>query len=113
MWEKTTKLGCAVAQCPNGYVYACHYSPPGNFMGQAMFQDENFQSVCKREPGWRSCGLVFYIKCSISSGYYFEESNGFSMDWDNVFYTTRKNYFPTVFCYSKSRYSLLLIAAKR
>ncbi|XP_075244209.1 uncharacterized protein LOC142338372 isoform X2 [Convolutriloba macropyga] len=56
MWEKTTKLGCAVAQCPNGYLYACHYSPPGNFMGQAMFQDENFLSVCKREPGWRSCG---------------------------------------------------------
>ncbi|GLC43439.1 hypothetical protein PLESTF_001296700 [Pleodorina starrii] len=38
LWVATREVGCAVAATPSGCwernVYVCHYSPPGNVMGQ-------------------------------------------------------------------------------
>jgi len=34
VWRNTTELGCAMAQCPSGYlVYSCRYNPAGNVVG--------------------------------------------------------------------------------
>lgn len=34
IWKKTSEIGCASAQCPQGIFHACRYSPPGNYIGQ-------------------------------------------------------------------------------
>ncbi len=37
-WRNTTQIGCAQAICPSGtQVWACQYSPPGNYVGQLPY----------------------------------------------------------------------------
>ncbi|XP_067678647.1 uncharacterized protein [Haliotis asinina] len=33
IWSSTTHVGCAAKRCPDMYLLACFYSPPGNVMG--------------------------------------------------------------------------------
>jgi uncharacterized protein YkwD len=40
VWAKSTKLGCAIASCPNGQVQnfvVCNYAPGGNFNGEKPY----------------------------------------------------------------------------
>ncbi len=37
VWEETTEVGCAIATGHGWDVLVCHYSPPGNFMGEQPF----------------------------------------------------------------------------
>jgi len=34
LWAGSTGLGCGAARCAFGNYYVCHYSPPGNVIGQ-------------------------------------------------------------------------------
>ncbi|KAI7876939.1 PR-1 protein [Lichtheimia hyalospora FSU 10163] len=34
VWVGTTNVGCGVSDCPNGPIYTCSYSPPGNAPGK-------------------------------------------------------------------------------
>ncbi|HYA84919.1 MAG TPA: CAP domain-containing protein [Candidatus Bathyarchaeia archaeon] len=36
IWKTTTHIGCATASGGNVYL-SCHYSPPGNYMGQSPY----------------------------------------------------------------------------
>ncbi|KAF7629968.1 SCP domain-containing protein [Meloidogyne graminicola] len=48
-WATTTKIGCAVQRCPRSqwktYV-VCQYSPPGNFIGQPIYNKGRPCSGC-------------------------------------------------------------------
>lgn len=37
VWRKSTQVGCGSATCARSVVISCRFSPPGNFMGQAVF----------------------------------------------------------------------------
>jgi uncharacterized protein YkwD len=38
IWEKTKKVGCAVAVCTGGgEIWVCNYDPPGNYIGQKPY----------------------------------------------------------------------------
>lgn len=37
VWRKSTQVGCGSASCARSVVISCRFSPPGNFMGQAVF----------------------------------------------------------------------------
>ena len=38
IWEKSTEVGCAQYQCPDGkVVWVCNYNPPGNYTGEKPF----------------------------------------------------------------------------
>lgn len=38
IWRMTTQIGCAKAVCDNSaQVWVCHYSPPGNYVGERPF----------------------------------------------------------------------------
>jgi hypothetical protein len=34
LWASSTGLGCGAARCGFGNYFVCHYSPPGNVIGQ-------------------------------------------------------------------------------
>lgn len=35
VWEDTRRVGCALAECPNGgEVWTCNYDPPGNYLSE-------------------------------------------------------------------------------
>jgi pathogenesis-related protein 1 len=34
VWRDTTSVGCAAQSCPQGEIWVCDYSPPGNYVGQ-------------------------------------------------------------------------------
>lgn len=34
VWQATTQIGCGATRCAAGPLYVCHYSPPGNVIGQ-------------------------------------------------------------------------------
>jgi hypothetical protein len=34
VWARTSELGCASAQCPQGIFHVCRYNPAGNVIGQ-------------------------------------------------------------------------------
>ena len=36
VWRTTTDLGCAIKQCPSGYIVSCEYGPGGNSGGKAF-----------------------------------------------------------------------------
>jgi len=44
MWEETTDVGCAVAECPAQeqptFVAVCHYGPGGNIVGKLPFSNQ-------------------------------------------------------------------------
>ena len=37
VWHNTTKIGCGVSKCSNGYIVACNYAPGGNYVGQKPY----------------------------------------------------------------------------
>ena len=37
IWEKTTKIGCAMVKCGDQEVWVCNYDPPGNVIGQKPY----------------------------------------------------------------------------
>jgi len=38
IWEKTKKVGCAVASCGDkGEIWVCNYDPPGNYTGEKAY----------------------------------------------------------------------------
>jgi pathogenesis-related protein 1 len=39
VWKNTRAVGCGMAFCasPQNQVWVCHYSPPGNFLGQVPY----------------------------------------------------------------------------
>jgi pathogenesis-related protein 1 len=37
VWRDTTSVGCGVATCPQGEIWVCDYSPPGNYVGQKPY----------------------------------------------------------------------------
>ncbi|XP_073270901.1 pathogenesis-related leaf protein 6-like [Primulina huaijiensis] len=38
VWRNSVRLGCARAQCNNGWWYiSCNYDPPGNYVGQRPY----------------------------------------------------------------------------
>lgn len=41
VWKSTTKIGCGVKSCPNGKLYTCSFSAPGNIVssGNTFFID--------------------------------------------------------------------------
>ncbi|CAI5512087.1 unnamed protein product [Closterium sp. Naga37s-1] len=57
VWNNTRRLGCAKASCGTSRdVWACHYSPQGNLIGQLPYvQDPCFRVLC---PSTTSCMAV-------------------------------------------------------
>ncbi|CAI5476290.1 unnamed protein product, partial [Closterium sp. Yama58-4] len=57
VWNNTRRLGCAKASCGTSRdVWACHYSPQGNFIGQLPYvQDPCFRVLC---PSTATCRAV-------------------------------------------------------
>lgn len=49
MWQRTTHLGCARAECPNQkqrtFIAICHYGPGGNIGGQEPFKTDIASSI--------------------------------------------------------------------
>ncbi|CAN0908936.1 Pathogenesis-related leaf protein 6 [Linum grandiflorum] len=38
VWQNSVRLGCARAQCSNGWWFVtCNYDPPGNYIGQRPY----------------------------------------------------------------------------
>ncbi|KAG6406700.1 hypothetical protein SASPL_134314 [Salvia splendens] len=38
VWRNSNQLGCARAQCSNGWWFiSCNYAPPGNYVGQSPY----------------------------------------------------------------------------
>ncbi|CAI5492129.1 unnamed protein product [Closterium sp. Naga37s-1] len=58
VWNNTRRLGCAKASCGTSRdVWACHYSPQGNLIGQLPYvQDPRFRVLC---PSTASCMAVW------------------------------------------------------
>lgn len=59
VWDKTTKVGCAVELCPtihnlgwrNAYLVMCTYNPAGNIRGQRPYDINNgCKNICKKCP---------------------------------------------------------------
>ncbi|KAK6013904.1 SCP-like protein [Ostertagia ostertagi] len=38
VWQNTYKLGCAVEWCPTMTFVVCQYNPPGNYLGQLIYE---------------------------------------------------------------------------
>lgn len=68
MWQRTTHIGCARAQCPNEakttFIAICHYGPGGNIGGQEPFKPAIASSVglygepCPVRDTWRAGTLA-------------------------------------------------------
>lgn len=68
MWQKTTHLGCARAECPNQakktFIAICHYGPGGNLGGFRPFESSiasniGFRSeICKQSDNFRAGGTA-------------------------------------------------------
>jgi len=41
MWSTTTQVGCGIANTTSASVLVCHYSPPGNRMGQYVYTSKD------------------------------------------------------------------------
>ncbi|CAI5537655.1 unnamed protein product, partial [Closterium sp. Naga37s-1] len=68
VWNNTRRLGCAKASCgTRSDVWACHYSPPGNYNGQLPYmQDPCFRALC---PSTATCTAVGgKPKCQCAQG---------------------------------------------
>ncbi|RCN52164.1 hypothetical protein ANCCAN_01594 [Ancylostoma caninum] len=62
-WAKTYKIGCAMANCPGGEFFVCHYYPRGNIEGEYMYpkggpgnncpdgRSKRYEGLCKT-PSW-------------------------------------------------------------
>lgn len=37
VWADSVELGCALKECPSGYLVACEYGPGGNIVGQRPY----------------------------------------------------------------------------
>lgn len=78
MWQKTTQLGCARAECPNQlkktFIAICHYGPGGNIGGFRPFENQiasniGFHSdICKgqlnyfmRQDGGSATGPSVFV----------------------------------------------------
>ncbi|PIO63663.1 hypothetical protein TELCIR_14730 [Teladorsagia circumcincta] len=46
-WAHTTQLGCGVKNCGANYVVVCRYSPPGNIVGQNIYNVGPTCSQCR------------------------------------------------------------------
>jgi len=52
-WAQTTKMGCGMTFCPGSTVLiTCQYSPPGNYMNQAIYLPG---TTCSQCPSGLSC----------------------------------------------------------
>lgn len=45
IWSRTTAVGCGIANCRRGRIFACHYSPPGNVLGQLPYCKAHLQQI--------------------------------------------------------------------
>ena len=46
VWNQTTHLGCAFANCGSTWAYICSYDPPGNYVGEKPYQACTGSSHC-------------------------------------------------------------------
>nr|CAD2180071.1 unnamed protein product [Meloidogyne enterolobii] len=57
-WANTLKVGCGLAYCPNStyktHIF-CQYSPPGNYMGQKIYEPGPVCSGCNVVNGQLQC----------------------------------------------------------
>jgi len=50
MWSKTTTVGCGIADASSSKVLVCHYSPPGNYMGQYVWTSSDIVNTPGSSP---------------------------------------------------------------
>eukprot|EP00004_Rigifila_ramosa_P012866 TRINITY_DN2827_c0_g1_i1.p1 TRINITY_DN2827_c0_g1~~TRINITY_DN2827_c0_g1_i1.p1 ORF type:complete len:545 (+),score=113.39 TRINITY_DN2827_c0_g1_i1:45-1637(+) len=76
IWNATTKIGCGRTYCPtllnagftSGTMIVCHYSPPGNFLGQYPYASAVPIVTCPLSPGTAATCTLNSLRINVDSG---------------------------------------------